>query len=270
METPITYYGGKQRLADKIIKMIPSYKIYCEPFFGGGAVFFKKNKSGLEVVNDLDNNLMNFYLTCQSDFEKLKLKIESSLHSEIMFKYAHEIIKNKIEVNKIEKAWAIWILYNFSFNGTIDGSWSWCNGSSGSHKGITCINKIKKFKHDINDRLQGVQISNRPALKVIKERDSKETFFYLDPPYPGSKQSYNYKFSHKDLSDLLYCLVNIEGKFILSCYWCQTVNFFVKKYDLKYIKIKTYASVANLGYHKRIEKTEVLIYNYEFENLLFN
>lgn len=52
MRTPITYYGGKQQLAAKIISMMPAHKIYCEPFFGGGAVFFQKPKSYLEVIND--------------------------------------------------------------------------------------------------------------------------------------------------------------------------------------------------------------------------
>lgn len=52
MRTPITYFGGKQQLADKIISMMPSHKIYCEAFFGGGAVFFAKPKSYFEVINE--------------------------------------------------------------------------------------------------------------------------------------------------------------------------------------------------------------------------
>ena len=42
MKTPITYYGGKQRLCKQILSMMPPHKIYCEPYFGGGAVFFSK------------------------------------------------------------------------------------------------------------------------------------------------------------------------------------------------------------------------------------
>ena len=47
--TPITYYGGKQQLVSTILPMIPSHRVYCEPYFGGGAVFFAKGKSYLEV-----------------------------------------------------------------------------------------------------------------------------------------------------------------------------------------------------------------------------
>jgi site-specific DNA-adenine methylase len=57
MRTPITYYGGKQRIAPEIISMMPAHKIYVEPFFGGGAVFFRKRKAGIEVINDMDFDL---------------------------------------------------------------------------------------------------------------------------------------------------------------------------------------------------------------------
>lgn len=36
IRTPITYYGGKQQLASVILGMMPSHKIYCEPYFGAG------------------------------------------------------------------------------------------------------------------------------------------------------------------------------------------------------------------------------------------
>lgn len=58
MKTPITYYGGKQQMASTILAMIPSHKIYCEPFFGGGAVFFAKGASFLEVINDKNDLLV--------------------------------------------------------------------------------------------------------------------------------------------------------------------------------------------------------------------
>ena len=42
MKTPISYYGGKQQLASKIVSLLPEHKIYCEPFIGGAAVLFAK------------------------------------------------------------------------------------------------------------------------------------------------------------------------------------------------------------------------------------
>jgi DNA adenine methylase len=54
MKTPITYYGGKQTLLKYLLPLIPQHKMYCEPFFGGGAVFFAKPKSEVEVINDIN------------------------------------------------------------------------------------------------------------------------------------------------------------------------------------------------------------------------
>ncbi len=53
MKTPITYYGGKQILTHEILELMPAHKIYVEPFFGGGAIFFAKGSSFLEVIHTL-------------------------------------------------------------------------------------------------------------------------------------------------------------------------------------------------------------------------
>ena len=71
MKTPISYYGGKQRLASTIIKLIPDHNLYCEPFCGGAAVFFQKEKSNVEVINDTNKLLINFYRQVQNDFTAL-------------------------------------------------------------------------------------------------------------------------------------------------------------------------------------------------------
>jgi site-specific DNA-adenine methylase len=52
MKTPISYYGGKQKLASTILKLIPDHNLYCEPFLGGAAIFFAKEQSNVEVIND--------------------------------------------------------------------------------------------------------------------------------------------------------------------------------------------------------------------------
>ncbi|MDR3062046.1 MAG: DNA adenine methylase, partial [Dysgonamonadaceae bacterium] len=97
MRTPITYYGGKQRIASEIISMIPGHKIYCEPFFGGGAVFFRKPKSGIEVINDHDNSLINFYTCVQNRFPELQELIKQTLHSESMYYHAKDIWNDRVE-----------------------------------------------------------------------------------------------------------------------------------------------------------------------------
>lgn len=43
LRTPISYYGGKQKLAKRIVSVIPLHVLYCEPFIGGAAMFLQKN-----------------------------------------------------------------------------------------------------------------------------------------------------------------------------------------------------------------------------------
>ena len=66
MRTPISYYGGKQRMIKHILPLIPSHRIYVEPFFGGGSIFFAKGPSYLEVINDINDNVVNFYQVMQN------------------------------------------------------------------------------------------------------------------------------------------------------------------------------------------------------------
>lgn len=271
MRTPITYYGGKQRIAPDIVSMIPKYKLYCEPFFGGGAVFFRKPKAGIEVINDHNDKLINFYSCAQNRFEELQQMIQQTLHSESMYYYAKDVYNGRVDSTDIEKAWSIWLIANGSFAGDIHGGWKWCNGNSGGHTATMLMNKRNDFNKKLNQRLSNVQISCRDALRVIEERDGPETFFYLDPPYPGSYQGHYRGYTHKDFYELLQLLTRIKGKFILSNYWTQTLRYHILKYGWNKEEIEVSMRLTNLGPgSKGIQKRkEILAYNYDIQKTLF-
>lgn len=248
--------------------MMPAHKIYCEPFFGGGAVFFRKPKSTIEVINDHDKNLINFYSCVQNRFEDLQKLVSQTLHSEAIYYHAKDVWNGRVEADEIEKAWAIWLITNGSFAGSMHGGWKWCNGTSGSNCGVYLAGKRRDFSESLHSRLEHVQISCRDAINVIIERDTPKTFFYLDPPYPGSYQGHYTGYTHKDLYCLLQVLKDIKGRFILSNYWCQTLRWHVLKFGWNVKEIEVNCNVANLG--ETIQKrTEILVYNYENEKTLF-
>jgi DNA adenine methylase len=91
LKTPISYYGGKQKLANKIISVMPDHVLYAEPFTGGGAVFFAKEPSEVEVLNDTNKELINFYKVVQSDYVTLEMEIRISLHSRELHRKASVI-----------------------------------------------------------------------------------------------------------------------------------------------------------------------------------
>ena len=63
--------GNKQRIAMDIQKYFPQHKIYIEPFFGAGGMFFNKPKVKHNIVNDLDSDVFNLYQVVLNQKEEL-------------------------------------------------------------------------------------------------------------------------------------------------------------------------------------------------------
>lgn len=125
LKTPISYYGGKQTLAPKIISLIPPHTLYAEPFVGGAAVFFGKQASNIEVLNDTNGELINFYKVVQNNFAGLESEIRNTLHSRDLHHQAGVIYNNPTLFNEIKRAWAVWVLSTQSFSAKLDSSFGY-------------------------------------------------------------------------------------------------------------------------------------------------
>lgn len=272
MKTPITYYGGKQRLAETIIELIPEHRVYVEPFFGGGAVFFMKKKSRVEVINDINDNIVTFYRVCQdpNSFEELQSLISSTLHSEATFLHAKAIWNHYQPSSHVERAWAVWVVTNMAFNATPSGGWKWDMGTAGSHCGVVTAHKRNRFTYELFDRLSNAQISCRDAINVIRERDSQDTFFYIDPPYVNCDQKHYRGYTENDLELLLKTLQSIKGKFILSGFYNQMTTEYAERNNWLVATKDMPCSCANLrireGNKNTRRKVEILIMNYKADN----
>lgn len=110
MKTPIKYWGGKQQLAERIIALIPPHRCYTEPFFGGGAVFFRKGISKVEIINDLNDNMINFYKMVKRKFPDLHAEVDVTLYSEYQYKYAKELWQNGNDKDEVLRAWSVFVL----------------------------------------------------------------------------------------------------------------------------------------------------------------
>jgi DNA adenine methylase len=259
MKTPLTYYGGKQKLAERIISMIPEHKIYCEPFFGGGAVFFAKAPADVEVINDTNGELINFYKVLKLDYKKLVHEIKCTLHSRETHQFAEVVLKYPKLFNEVKRAWAIWTLANQSFGAMLGGTWRCDLKKNSTARRLN--NKKDNFTEEYAKRLEQTQIENRDALKIIKLWDNKDSFFYCDPPYYNSNMGHYKGYTEQDFENLLQILSEIKGKFILSSYPSELIEKYSKKYKWHTQKIEGITVSVSLG--KRKIKTEVLTANYE-------
>lgn len=261
MKTPITYYGGKQTMVKILLSLIPPHNLYCEPFFGGGALFFAKPKSETEVINDKNGEVVNFYKIVQTKFPALEKEIRSTLHSRELFKNARVVYENPTLFTDVKRAWAFWTLTNQGFAGMVT---SWGFGKDNA-KEMSLARKRNSFSKEYAKRLQTVQVEHNDALKVIDRCDTKDTFFYVDPPYINSHQGHYDGYKEEDYIRLLEKLKDIKGKFLLSSYPSHILTKYIKKYKWKVQSIKKSVAVTKLTEKK---KTEVLAYNYDPKKII--
>ena len=264
MKTPITYYGGKQKLVTTIVPMFPEHTLYSEPFVGGGAVFWAKPKSPVEVINDTNRELINFYQVLQRDYISLEKEIRISLHSRSMHRDAQVVNSAPHLFSDVKRAWAIWVLAAQSFSSQLDGTWGYdVKRNSTSNK---VHKKRESFTEELAIRLQGVQIECTDALRIIESRDTPTSLFYCDPPYPGTDCGHYDGYSQEDFEMLLDRLSRIEGKFIISSYPNSALSERIQAHKWHQIQIESKVSVANQNKatKPRKSKVECLTANFKF------
>lgn len=261
MKTPITYYGGKQLLSSLIVGLIPKHRLYCEPFFGGGAVFFAKEPSDVEVINDTNKDLINFYKVVKENFAALEHEVSLSLHSRDMQRQAEVIYSNPDMFGRVKRAWAVWMLANTSYGSNFDGGFGYDLEGRLSKK---LDNKREAFTEEYAKRLRKVQIECCDAIRIIKSRDTADSFFYIDPPYVGSVQGHYDGYTQEDFDILLNLLDGIKGKFILSSYRNTSLKKHILKNGWYTAEFRMHCSMTNNSSHAH-GKIEVLTANFPFK-----
>lgn len=252
------YYGGKANLAQRIVRMIPRHRVYCEPFFGSGAVFFAKADSEVSLINDRLGIVVNFWRVVKDHFEELKEQVNGSLHSRDIHKEAKCLLNLEPGLDDVRRAWAFWYSANFSFAGVLGGGWGY------SKSGVSpLVRKLDIFNSFAYKRLQNTYIENKDALDLFEFWDGYDTFWYCDPPYINTEQGHYKGYSEADYEGLLEKLSGIQGKFILSSYPNTILEAAVRKHgwESTQIGVKCNAKRCNT----REDRVEVLAWNFETE-----
>ena len=225
---PFKWPGGKGNLVKWIIQYIPHGHIYVEPFAGAASVFWHLPKPfAVEVLNDIDTDVINMYkvLKDRDKFEILFHNIVYTPYARSEFGRAIQILKNP-DLNDIDRAWAFFVRQNQGFSGFGISESNWSRALYSTNKDMTknvsqwrSRLKILSFWHE---RLKKVNIYNIDAIQCIRNWDTPDTVFYLDPPYilDTRKTRSIYK-KELDLSyhkRLVDTLLSVKGKVVLSCY----------------------------------------------------
>lgn len=209
----IKYPGSKWRISDWILSYFPKHHSYLEPFFGSGAVFFSKQRSNIETINDLDEDVVNLFHWVQHDPERLA-------HEIYYTPYSRQIYDNAFlsdDENSLDKAVKFLIRLNMGYGYRTTGAKvGWKNDVQGREKAYAALDwkSLPDRILEITERLRGVQIENRQAVDVISRFNYENVLIYCDPPYlldtrSGGEQ-YKREMTEDDHENLLYQLKNIK------------------------------------------------------------
>ena len=245
--------GNKGKIADKIQTHFPAHKIYIEPFFGAGGMFFNKPKAKYNIVNDLDSDVFNlFHLVMNQKEELEKAFLLMPIHSDLL-----DYWKKNEETEPIKKA----LRFLFLSNLTVMGTGNSIQGGIYNDK-LSFYDKIEPcFKY-----LDNVKMFNTDFKEFLNKKIAfgesgfscgiKDTFIYCDPPYLGTDSNYSNNFTEEQTKDLFKTLIDTRCKFAISEFDHKILINEAKENGLNVIYIGERQNLKN-------RRTEILITNYE-------
>lgn len=254
MNSPIKWMGGKFRLRNRIIKMLPQDHIcYIEVFGGAGWVLFSKKPSKVEVFNDINGELINFFKIVRDRTAEFIDAFEYILVSRQIFE---EYRKTDIRIlTEIERAVRFYYLVHFSFGSRMKSFII-------SPTGVKLV--FNTFEQEIKltrERLLNTIIENRDFEQLIKSYDRPTSLYYCDPPYyglEGYRSQGSGDFTLDDHLRLRETLGQLQGRFLLSINDHPDIRELYKGFDIVNIDVRYSVSRTD----KSTLKRELLISNY--------
>lgn len=218
---PLRYMGSKWRLSKWITAKFPPHARYVEPFCGSASVFFRKEPSEIEVLNDLNGDLVNFFRVLRNNSEELVNLIE-------LTPFAHEeyLLSWEPCADPIESARRFYVRSRQSFSADTKtrSGWRRISSSSRDRTAIKDWRRLDGLRQAVL-MLRRAQIDNLDAVDCMERNDTPETLFYVDPPYVHSTRKslrYNHQYRWEMTDDdhyaLAECLHRLKGMVIVSGY----------------------------------------------------
>ena len=206
MKAVLRYLGAKNRLADWIVSFFPDHKIYVEPYGGSAAVLLNKAPVEIEVYNDLYDDVVNLFRIIRSDrYVELMEQVNMTPFSEREYELAARD-KSGDELERARK-FLVCSFMAVSCDGMFRKTGFRRDRNASCGRVVGKWQRLPDLLAEAHVRLSGVTIRKQDALDIIREYDSPDTLFYLDPPY-----------MHEDHERLLSLVAGLQGKVVLSGY----------------------------------------------------
>jgi len=179
----IRYLGGKWVLSRWIIPLLPPHRVYVEPFGGGASVLLRKERSGVEVYNDADGELVNLFRCVRDHGAALIEKLENTPFSREEFRRSYRPTDDGMEQARrtVVRTFQGFCSTSYVRQTAFRAS---SKGRNGEH--VREWVSLPQALGAIITRLRQVIIEQRPAADVIRNHDAPDALFFLDPPYVAS------------------------------------------------------------------------------------
>lgn len=258
LKSPLRYPGGKFYALKHImpyIQCVP-HDEFREPFFGGGAVFFAKEKVEYNIINDLESNIIDFYRLITDKLQRDELIF--MLSAEVATKERHSEMKEWNPETELEKVFRTYYLNRTSYCGIINApAWGYAEGKSSPPK------NWGKFIRDASNKLSNTDMYSMDFTKILEmPARGKKVLMYLDPPYyhADQKRAYTKSFDVDDHIRLANALRNTPFYFCLSYDDCPEIR---KLYEWAVINdVSWLYNTDNKSGESRKACKEVIITNY--------
>lgn len=211
------YIGGKSKLVGWILDHLPAHTTYVEPFGGSAAVLLNKPRSSVEIYNDADGDVVNFFDVARRRPDELREWCKRTPFSEELHnRWVEQFYQEDRPDDELARA-GRWLFLRYSqFAGKVASPSGFKRECPADGKGAREARNWSNVPDRIDrvaDRFSGVSVVNEDYQAVIDRYDSPETLFYVDPPYFGKEDMYRESAEHAALRSRLE---SIEGRVVVS------------------------------------------------------
>lgn len=200
----------------------PTITATSNHFLEVGGVFFQKERSNIETVNDLDGDIVNLFEWIRTDPEKLAHAIRWTPYAREVYEGA--FARQYTETDRFQRAVDFYVRmmmgHGFRTTGEKVG---WKNDIQGRARAYAATGWCETPERimEAAERLRGVQIECKPAVEVIRRLNHPKVLIYADPPYVLStlrQKQYKHSMTDADHEELLEALRAHQGPVVLSGY----------------------------------------------------
>lgn len=187
------YFGSKKRIAKKILNKLPPHNAWVELFCGSAAMTMAKKKAQLEVINDINSDIVNFYMQLRNHRAQLIKAVHYTPYAREELTLARQPVPAETPISELEKARRFFVTAMMAINGAFgkdQGGFSYTNSytRNGTEARVSRWKMMPTHLEKVAERLRDVRIEKKDALVLLENFANRPaTLVYVDPPYLGER-----------------------------------------------------------------------------------